>query len=82
MLAIVGAIYTSAGVLAPWAMGKAIQGAASRLAGYEQGFVMLSALLIVGGLIGVLFIRPEADRQRLAARFGVTPDSAPSPARP
>lgn len=82
MLAIVGAIYTSAGVLAPWAMGKAIQDAASRLAGYEQGFVMLSALLIVGGLIGVLFIRPEADRQRLAARFGVTPDSAPSPARP
>lgn len=67
MLAIVISIMTSAGVFAPLVMGMAIQNAPTRVAGYEQGFLMLGALLLVGGLIGLLFIRPEADRKRLAA---------------
>lgn len=73
LLAIATSIYTSAGVVAPWAMGKVIQDAASRQAGYEHGFVILGSLLIVGGLIGLLFIRPEADRERLAARARLAP---------
>ena len=77
MLAIVISIMTSAGVVAPLAMGAAIQNAATRVAGYEQGFVILGGLLLVGGLIGLFFIRPEADRKRLAARA-----VAASPLRP
>jgi MFS family permease len=68
MLAIAISIFTSAGVLAPWLMGYIIQGAANRQAGYEQGLVILGGLLMAGGLIGLLFIRPEADRERLAAK--------------
>lgn len=68
MLAIATSIYTSAGVLAPWAMGRVIQEAANRQAGYEHGFVILGGLLIAGGLIGLLFIRPETDRELLAVR--------------
>ncbi|HYC63674.1 MAG TPA: MFS transporter, partial [Reyranellaceae bacterium] len=60
-----------AGVIAPWAMGRVIQEAANRQAGYEQGFVILGGLLLAGGLIGLLFIRPEAARVRLAAKAGV-----------
>ena len=59
---------TLAGVIAPLAMGAFIQHAATPLAGYERGYVILGALLIAGGAIGLLFIRPEADRKRLAAR--------------
>ena len=82
MLAIVTSIYTSAGVIAPWAMGRVIQEAANRQAGYEHGFAILGGLLVVGGVIGLLFIRPEADKQRLAARLGAVPAATPSPLRP
>ena len=67
MLAITTSIVTFAGVLAPRITGSIIQNAPTPLAGYEQGFVILGILLIAGGIIGLLFIRPEADRKRLAA---------------
>jgi ACS family D-galactonate transporter-like MFS transporter len=68
MLAITSSIVTLAGVVAPLAMGAVIQHAASPLAGYERGYVILGGLLLTGGIIGLLFIRPEADRAQLAAR--------------
>ena len=68
MLAITGSLVTLAGVIAPLAMGAVVQNAVTPLAGYERGYAILGCLLVAGGLIGVLFIRPEADRKRLAAR--------------
>ena len=68
MLAITTSVVTLAGVIAPLAMGAVVQHAATPMAGYERGYVILGALLLVGGIIGLLFIRPEADRARLAAR--------------
>jgi ACS family D-galactonate transporter-like MFS transporter len=79
MLAITTSVVTLAGVIAPLAMGAIIQNAPSMLAGYEKGFAILGGLLLVGGLIGLLFIRPEADRRRLAAR--AVPVLPLSPAR-
>ena len=67
MLAIVTSIVTLGGVIAPFAMGVIVQDGATRLAGYDRGFTILGGLLLVGGLIGLLFIRPEADRKRLAS---------------
>jgi len=67
MLAIVTSIVTLGGVIAPFVMGMIVQDGATRLAGYDRGFTILGGLLLVGGLIGLLFIRPEADRQRLAS---------------
>ena len=67
MLAIVNSVVTLAGVLAPLVMGSIIQNAATPVAGYEKGYVILGTLLLAGGVIGLLFIRPEADRKRLAA---------------
>ena len=66
MLAIANAIVSISGVFAPMAMGWLVGGSALQQAGYERGFVLLGFLLIVGGLIGALFVRPERDRQWLA----------------
>ena len=68
MLAIATSVVTFAGVVAPYAMGFVIESAASPAAGYEKGFFILGLLLLVGGVIGLLFIRPETDRKRLASR--------------
>ena len=71
MLAIVISISTLGSVSAPLVTGAVVQHAATRLAGYDQGFMLLGVLLLAGGLAGALFIRPEADRAalvRLAVR--------------
>lgn len=76
MLAIVTSVVTLAGVIAPLAMGAVIQHAASPVAGYEKSYVILGLLLLAGGLIGLLFIRPEHDRKRLAAHAESVPDGS------
>src|SRR5262245_14860854 len=78
MLAITTSIVTLAGVLAPLAMGAVVQNAATPLAGYERGYTILGGLLLAGGLIGVLFIRPETDRKRLAVRAVPLPPLQPA----
>ena len=79
LLAITTSFVTLAGVIAPYAMGTTVEHAATVAAGYERGYVVLGILMIVGGLIGLLFIRPEADRKRLARR--AVPTTAVQPAR-
>ena len=54
-----------------------IQNASTPLAGYENGYVILGVLLLAGGIIGLLFIRPEADRKRLAAHAVPAPALRP-----
>jgi ACS family D-galactonate transporter-like MFS transporter len=66
MLAITNSFVTLAGVIAPLTMGRMVQNAASPMAGYEFGYMVMGGLMIAGGLIGASFIRPEADRARLA----------------
>ena len=73
MLATSGAFYTLAGIIAPFVMGKVIQDAATLVAGYEFGYLIMGCLMIAGGLIGFLFIRPEADRKRLALHMTTAP---------
>jgi MFS family permease len=81
MLAITTSIVTFAGVPAPAVMGLIIQNASTPSAGYETGYVILGLLLIAGGIAGLLFIRPEADRQRLAAHAVAGPALGAHPAR-
>src|SRR5437879_13537356 len=52
VIAIYGAIYTLAGILAPSVMGSVIQRAAVPLDGYMTGFTINAVIMIGSGLLG------------------------------
>lgn len=64
VLAIYGAIYTLAGIVAPYLMGSVIEEAATPLDGYMTGFKILAAILIASGLLGLLLLWPNTERAR------------------
>jgi len=66
LLAIGNAIGTTAGLLAPYVMGSLIEDAATPLQGFNQGFILCGIIMIVGGIIGMLFMRPEHEARRMA----------------
>ena len=65
VIAIYGAIYTLAGILAPAVMGSVIQRAAALLDGYMTGFTINAVVMIVSGLLGLLLLWPNTERARL-----------------
>ncbi|MEO8320828.1 MAG: MFS transporter [Bradyrhizobium sp.] len=67
VIAIYGAIYTLAGMIAPSVMGAVIQKAAVPLDGYMTGFTINAVVLVVSGLLGLLLLWPNTERARLAA---------------
>ena len=65
VIAIYGAIYTFAGIIAPSVMGYMIQSSATAFDGYLTGFTINAAVMIVSGLVGLLLLRPNTERARL-----------------
>jgi MFS family permease len=65
VIAIFGAIYTLAGIIAPYVSGSLIEGAATVLDGYQKGYVVSAGAQIIGGISGLLLMWPEADRERI-----------------
>jgi MFS family permease len=65
VIAIYGAIYTLAGILAPWVMGNMIQRTSGLVAGYMTGFTINAVILIASGLLGLLLLWPDTERARL-----------------
>jgi MFS transporter, ACS family, D-galactonate transporter len=70
MLAITNSVWTLAGLLAPYLMGQVIEGAATAAEGYQQGFVLCGVVTLIGGLIGLVFLRPGTEVSRFAPRHG------------
>jgi MFS family permease len=68
VIAIYGAIYTLAGILAPSVMGSVIQHAATPLEGYMTGFTINAVILIASGLLGLLLLWPNTERARLTGK--------------
>lgn len=64
-IAIYGAIYTLAGIVAPVVMGTVIQHAGEMLAGYMLGFTINGIVPIGSGLLGLLLLWPNTERARL-----------------
>ena len=67
LLAIGTAISTSAGLLAPYVMGRVVEQAATPLAGFNTGFIICGCIMLAGGLIGMAFMRPEREAARWAS---------------
>jgi MFS family permease len=67
VIAIYGAIYTLAGILAPSVMGAVIQHAAVPIDGYMTGFTINAVVMVVSGLLGLLLLWPNSERARLLA---------------
>ena len=65
VIAIYGAIYTLAGIVAPSVMGSVIQHAGGLLEGYMTGFTINAAVMVASGLLGLLLLWPNTERARL-----------------
>jgi len=68
VIAIYGAIYTFAGIIAPKVMGIVIQHAATPLEGYITGFTINAVVMVASGLLGLLLLWPNSERARLMAQ--------------
>ncbi len=64
-ISIYGAIYTLAGILAPLVMGSMIQRASGQMQGYMTGFTINAVILVASGLLGLLLLWPNTERERL-----------------
>jgi MFS family permease len=67
VLALDNSIASAAGLLAPPILGYFIE-AAPGPAGFEQGFALIGALLIAGGVIGFFTVNPERSAARLGSK--------------
>lgn len=66
VLAIGSAVGTSAGIIAPFAMGSVVQSSATMIEGFGYGYVVCGSVALVGGLIGLIFLRPDAQKAQFA----------------
>ena len=77
LLAISTAVSTSGGLFAPYVMGSLIENAATPLEGFNTGFTICGVIMLVGGAVGMVFIRPEREATRWASEMS---ESAVRPA--
>src|SRR5882724_7224801 len=71
VIAIYGAIYTLAGIIAPLVMGSVIKHAATPMEGYVTGFTINAVIMVASGLLGLLLLWPNSERARLVAQAAV-----------
>lgn len=75
VIAIYGAIYTLAGMIAPSVMGSVIQRAGSTHEGYMTGFTINAVIMVASGLLGLLLLWPNTERARLARSASAQADA-------
>ncbi|MGJ5176175.1 MFS transporter [Bradyrhizobium oligotrophicum] len=76
VMAIYGALYTLAGIIAPVVMGRMIQTSESVLEGYLSGYTINAVIMVLSGLLGLALLWPNTERARLHAQQGVAPEFA------
>ncbi|MEU7293031.1 MFS transporter [Streptomyces exfoliatus] len=59
------AVFALGGIVSPLILGWIVDAAATAAIGYQNGWLVTAALLLVTGLLATPFMRPERDAQRL-----------------
>ncbi len=72
MLGISNAVYTLAGLAAPWVMGHIVDVGVNPAAGFRNGFLFAGAIIACGGVIAMALINPERDLARFR-KLGAPP---------
>ncbi|MEU5846327.1 MFS transporter [Saccharopolyspora shandongensis] len=75
------ALQTFAGILAPYVTGRIVSAAADPLTGFYTAFSVAAGIMLVGGAIAVLLMRPQRDAARLGIRLP-TPTAVPEQRHP
>jgi MFS family permease len=73
IIAIYGALYTLAGIIAPYVMGNVIQSAGGTVAGYMTGFTINAAIMAASGVLGLALLWPNTERARLTGEAAAQP---------
>lgn len=68
MLGVNQAIFSTAGLAAPWVMGHIVDLGTSVEAGFRSGFTVSGFLILCGGLLGILLINPAKDLERFGRK--------------
>jgi sugar phosphate permease len=68
VISIYGAIYTLAGIVAPFVMGSIIDDAATPIEGFMAGFKINAVILIASGTLGLLLLWPDVEKGARVAR--------------
>jgi MFS family permease len=76
VIAIYGALYTLAGIIAPLVMGKVIEHSASMFDGYMVGFTINAVIMVASGLLGLALLWPNTERARLRGEQATQPKFA------
>jgi MFS family permease len=76
VIAIYGALYNLAGVLAPAVMGSVIQHSDSLFDGYMIGFTINAVIMVMSGLLGLMLLWPNTERARLMGEQTAQPKFA------
>jgi MFS family permease len=68
MLGLSNAVFSTAGLIAPWLTGHIVDIGLDPAAGFRQGFLFGGSLICVGGLLAAILIKPASDLARFIER--------------
>jgi MFS family permease len=67
ILGLSNAVFSLAGLIAPWLTGHIVDVGLDPAVGFRQGFLLGGSLICVGGVVAAVLIKPESDLVRLKA---------------
>ena len=79
-LGISNALFSLAGLIAPWVMGHIVDVGSNPAEGFRNGFVLAGAIVATGGVLAMLLINPERNLERFRRLAGPTKVDAMAPA--